>query len=100
MTTFDERSYYTSGRCLFRTVIRRAQLEAEGMHLVCVTPHETQEQLRKEAREWITTDSEDLREIWELCEFDGVTLEQFLEKSRGKHGTTGSSGVLSERGEN
>jgi len=87
MGEFDEAMYCKSGRCLFRNVIRRAQLEAEGVDLILTTRKETKEELRREATEWLTTESEDLREVWELCEFEGVSLQQFIGKARERYGS-------------
>ena len=77
----DEASYFRNGVHLMRSVIRRAQLEAEGKHCVETTRHENFEVIQREAREWISNDSISLRHVWWLCDFPRGTYEEFVTRN-------------------
>ena len=59
-------------RILYRNVILRAVEEARGVSLVCGRK-ENKRHLQREAREWLASDSMDLRAI---CLFAGVDFER------------------------
>jgi hypothetical protein len=75
--------YYTSGRHLWQRVIHYAMQEAEGRVPVVSLKGETVEAFRREAREWLTRESWDLR--W-ICEAAGIEFREFVEMTRVRYG--------------
>ncbi len=83
MAEQDELSYYTSGIHLWRSVIYRAMREADGIDLVCMARNESQAELQREARAFLTHKSWDL---WALCELSNLKLDDLLKEMRTKYG--------------
>lgn len=81
---YDKKAYHSSGRYLWRTVLHRAQLEADGKHLLVTNHGDSKEKIRQRAIRWLTTDSWDLRTIWYLAQLPPRGYYKFLESERAK----------------
>ena len=70
MSNCSQEAYYRDGIHLWRSVIFRAQLEADGKYKPTTEERETQEELIRDAKSFLTTDSQDLRIVVHLAQLD------------------------------
>ena len=70
-------------RKLWQSVLLSAWSEASGGKILTSESEETKERYRKEAREWLTTDGEDL---FLVCESAGIEFASVVSLSRKKFG--------------
>lgn len=91
MPQCSQREYYKSGLHLWRNVIYHTMQEARGLMTALPgywTPEDRvkeQRWLRRDAIEYLTEDNDDLRMIFEWCDFP-MTYEEFIDDNRGRFG--------------
>lgn len=70
MSGCDQESYYRDGIFLWRMVIFRAQLEADGDYRPTSEVPDSHEVIIRNAREFLTVDTQDLRIVAHLAGLD------------------------------
>lgn len=83
MSECSQESYFRDGIFLWRTVIFRAQLEADGLYRPASEDKETHEELIQQAHQWLTEDSQDLRIVVHLA---GLDYEEFRDAMEARYG--------------
>lgn len=83
MSGCDQESYYRDGIFLWRMVIFRAQLEADGDYRPASEDVETHEEIIRGATKWLVEGSQDFRIV---CHLAGIEVDDLLPVMRRKYG--------------